>query len=212
MLKKPWASLVVVAAFLVCTNPASAAPLTVKISGFANSGSIGDIEFGGVNYVLTGVGNLANLEVVERSIGDITRLPFDSVSIDIQGVGIFTITSPMRFFQNDNTNRVGVGRVPVEDETGTDRFSFFPNDIFSSEVFSFDERLTYTGSMALLQWNVTSTRQPVLTEAGILTFGNRTDPSATLEIIPIPIPAAWVMLASALGLLGWLGRRRAGSA
>jgi len=207
MLKKPLAALVVVVAFLAHANPASAATVTIEISGFANSGSIGDTTFGGVSYTLTGVGTLANIEVVERDIGNITRLPFDSVEIDIAGVGIYTIISPMRFFQNDANNRVGVGRVPLDGESGTDRFSFFPNSIFNSELFSFEESLTYTGRMALLQWNVFGTRQPVQTDFGILAFGNREDPTATLQITPVPIPAAWLLLASALGLLGWLRRR-----
>ncbi|WP_426167566.1 PEPxxWA-CTERM sorting domain-containing protein [Sandarakinorhabdus sp. DWP1-3-1] len=173
--------------------PAAAAIQTYTISG-TGSGSLGGVGFDASPFVLTLVGDTANIAPIGP--GTVALDPLVSASFVIGGSsGTLSIATRL--------GTAGSGTIVFFSRSGgSDLFDFFlsgPVDI--GAAFG---PVTGTGVFALNQFT------DVATTAGALTFTSSSDVifSGGLAGAAVPEPASWAMLIAGFGLVGAAMRRR----
>lgn len=179
---------------------ATAAPITYTYTGTA-SGTIDGAPFTDAAFTITG---LADTDDLASCGGTCQEIDHISTAVVIDGVGTFTITSPLRTFLN---NSAGLSR---QNPPGGDLYSLSGGDFVGWDLVSDWGPINATGYT--IQWNSV----PVNTDGGVLVFADNGGNPATFQAVlgqeaeAIPTLGEWgaFLLASLLLCAGiWHIRR-----
>ena len=180
-----WA--VLVAAPLITAVPAVAGPMTYK-EIVTTSGSLNGAAFTDALTTITAV-----------SFGSITHTSVYFVSaigsFDIAGIGGGSFVSPLQVFNNQATNRAGIGDPSVF------------RDIFNTENAAF---ATYDLSTPITVSGTTRFNSgfEFATDAGLLIFTAVSNSTFSAEDTQsVPEPSTWALFLSMLGFFSFLIRR-----
>ncbi|HEX5222966.1 MAG TPA: hypothetical protein VFZ59_25640 [Verrucomicrobiae bacterium] len=164
-----------------------AASITFTHTG-VGSGSIGDVSFSEKAFTFTAIGDTSSRVTFEPNAFGYS-IDHTSASINISGVGSFTLASPTRTFVNNEYSVVGLSRAggsQLDLFNGPIHFSLASWDMLSSIG-------PLNGSGFLLQWD-----NSIITEGGILNFqSNPTAVTFQAEVVPEPGCAALLLIAAA---------------
>lgn len=176
---------------------ARAALITFTDEG-SGSGSLNGISFNNTNFTIIGTGDTSNRESFS---GQGFFIDNDSASIEINGVGNFTFTTPTRVFVNNFYSTVGFSRAT---QTGLDLYNGPSNSVFNSwDMLSSIGPIS--GSTQLLQWSSKS----INTDSGILIFNDESTTGVfTATIAAVPEPQTILGAATALLFGSALKRKR----
>jgi hypothetical protein len=188
---------------LFWTLVAVAQPITYISTG-TGSGTIGGTPFADRAFVFTAH---ADTDDVESFPPDFWAIDHLNTHIAIDGVGEYTITSPLRTFLNLGVMVTGLGRAG-----GSDLYNL-AGDFTGWDLVSNWGPINATGW--LLQWDVGN----INTDGGVLVFNNQSEIPATFQAIlgqgpaptPIPTLSEWGMIIFSVLLAGsaiWMMRRR----
>lgn len=182
---------------------AAAAPITYIYTG-TGSGSIGGTPFTDAAFTITG---MADTDDLASCGGGCQEINHTATNVTIDGIGTFTITSPLRTFLN------GTPGLSRQDPPGGDLYSLYGGDFAGWDLVSNWGPLNTTGS--ILQW----ASPQVNTSGGVLVFtDNGTTPGTFQAVLgqaaeAIPTLSQWgtVLLACLLMCVAiWRIRRTEG--
>ncbi len=183
-------SLVTILVVLSWAMVAAAAPITYIYTG-TGSGSIGGTPFTDAAFTITGVGETAD---VASCGGGCQEINHTETTVIIDGIGTFSITSPLRTFLN---NTPGLSR---QNPPGGDLYNLYAGDFTGWDLVSDWGPINTTGSIH--QW----ASPQVNTSGGVLVFTTNGVTPGTFQAVlgreaeAIPTLSQWGMVLLA-GLL-----------
>ncbi len=184
---------------MFCAASANAVPINFTYTTLDASGTLDGDLFGTSDVKITATGDTDN----RIAFGSGWFIDHDTAQIDIQGLGVYTFTSPTRTFVNNSGQVVGFSRAGI---SGSDLLNSTANPIYAA--WDMTTSIGPDGnSMRYIQW----TSSPVTTDAGTLVFNNSTVRGTFQAVVDdgppaVPLPAAgWLLL---VGLGGLFAARR----
>lgn len=215
-LQRGLAALVTSVLILFAASTAYAVPLTLGFSG-SGSGTLGGVAFGPSDFVITATTDTDDVIQDSNPFPGIfvDILPHSSASISIDGLGSFDFVGGTESFFNDNATYFDGAMVPSTNIIGFRSTEGAGSDLYniaSSDFEGWDAQSAISSASAqgsLLQWNLVN----VLVTDGIDDFALQFTSQGTfaelsISVTPVPLPAALPLLASVLGLAGFVGWRR----
>ncbi len=178
-------------ASILCLLPASAAPVTYKISGFG-SGHIGSQSFSDAAFVFTGLGDTDSLVSIG---GGASVNPLLSMEVTVSGHGAAHGLNAIEFYVNNTVSGVGF----LDDLVG-DIFG-----VLGAGLADFDGVSAFGPSAVDLDYLAA-----FMTTAGLFELDSARSLSFVAELAPTPVPApasSWLAVDAMLAL-SWIGSRR----
>lgn len=175
----------------------SASLLTITYSGLG-SGTIGNTSFSSTLFTITETLDTSNRMPLGGNIG--WTIDDTSATVNIQGVGTFSMTTPTRSFVYNPGSSAGYSRASVN---GSDLIEI------SDPAFQTWDMTTPLGPIfangSVLQWSAL----PVNTSGGQLAFDDARE-TINFRAVVTPEPGSWLLAGvGILASLAWMKRSKA---